>query len=95
MNRRSKVLAKMQIRRTNGSRTAIRAGRRQLGLADAWIVIGNLPLDRCVVRIATAAALFHAAGHPANIRRLSSKSDRRRDGGNQQEHRGTKGSEPC
>ena len=91
----SKMLAQKKIRRTSGSRAALGACRRQIGLTDAGLVIGSLTLDRCMVRITTAAALLHAAGHPANIRRLRCKRDWRRNGSNQQGKRRTKGAQAC
>lgn len=87
--------AKKQIRRTNGGHAAFRACCGQLGFNDAGLLIGNLTFDRCVVRVATAAAVLHAAGHPANIRSLSCKRDWRRNGSNQQGKRRTKGPQSC
>ena len=74
------MLATKQGREAARGNAAFRARSKQLNFAYARLVIGDLTDDRRVVRIATAVAILHTAGHPARIRRLGCERNWRRDG---------------
>jgi len=91
----AKAIAKEKIREAARESAAFGARSNQLVLAYAGFVIGNLPLDRGVVRRATAIAILHAASHPARVGRLSCKGSWRRDGRDQQENRRKERPQSC
>jgi len=86
----AKVIARKLLRRSKRSAAALRALSGKLGFTYPRAGIRELALDRCVTRITTATALFHAARHSARICRLSCKCKRRRYGRDQQKERRAK-----
>jgi len=88
-------MAKNQFRKASREGTTFRARDREFEFGNPRLIVGDLTLDRRVMRAATTVPFFHAASHSARVGCLSGDRDWRRDGGDQQNERRKESAQRC